>query len=386
MPLYIFQCVLLGVSSFAQSAHSSLAFQPMVQLPVGDQPVFVVAADINRDGKKDIIAANTGSDNISVYLGNGKGDFTPAKGSPFPAGKSPNDIAVGDVNDDGNPDLALANHDVKFVTVLLGDGTGGFSFASGSPFPVQSRPHPHGIATADFNGDKKLDIVIESWAENKVIVFRGNGDGTFQSPGTRFDVGKMPYQRLRSADLNEDGHADIITTNFEGHSISILFGDDGHHSGARRNKEIPVPENPFGSAAGDFNGDRHTDLAIVHFSGQGTDPSKNGLSVLFGDGKGNFTTAKGSPFPTGHYPPMVAAGDVNGDGIMDMVVPNVVDNTVTIYLGGKNGIKEASGSPFSVGRHPACVALGDLNNDGLADLVIAQLDDNNVAVLLSTKK
>lgn len=125
---------------------------------------------------------------------------------------------------------------------------------------------------------------------------------------------------------------------------------------------------------------------IVHYSGQGSDPSKNALSILLGDGKGSFSLAKGSPFATGHYPGTVAAGDLNADGIADIVVPNYDDGTLTVYLGGRNGINLAPFSPIRVGRTPHGVAIADLNHDGKGDIVVAQEEDNDVLVLLSKGK
>src|SRR2546423_8252698 len=329
-----------------------------IHLPVGTHPSMLSTADVNRDGSVDILVANGGSGNVSVYLGDGKGGFSQPNGSPFSAGQNPTDIATGDFNGDGNLDIAIANHGVKSVTVLLGNGKGQFSFAPGSPFSVASNPHPHGIAVADFNGDKKPDIAIDSWAENTMLVIFGKGDGTFQTPGVKFDVGRWPYQRLRTADVNEDGNADIITSNFTDGTVSILLGD-GHRNFTR--KDFRVPPNPFGIALTDLNGDGHLDIAIAHYSGQGTDPSKNALSVLYGDGKGNFTLAKGSPFSTGHYPGTLAVGDLNGDRIADIVVPNYEDGTLTVYLCTRDGITLAPYSQIRVGHTPHGVAIADLN-------------------------
>jgi hypothetical protein len=339
-----------------------------------------LVVDVNRDGNLDIVVANGGSGNVSVYLGDGRGSFTQPQGSPFPAGQHCADIATADFNDDGNLDLAIANHEVKTVTVLLGNGKGQFALATGSSFKVESKPHAHGIAVGDFNGDKKPDLAIDSWAENQVLVLYGRGDGTFQTPGLKFDVGKMPYQRLRTADVDKDGNIDIITSNFESSSVSVLFGD-GHGQFTRR--DFPVPPNPFGIAIADVNGDKHPDVVIVHYSGQGTDASKNAMSVLVADGRGNFTLAHGSPFKTGNYPGTVAAGDLNGDGIADIVVPNYEDGTLTVYLGGPNGITPAAYSPIRVGRTPHGVAVADLNHDSKGDIVVAQEEDNEVVVLLS---
>jgi hypothetical protein len=351
-----------------------------VHLPAATHPTMPLVVDVNRDGNLDIVVANGGSGNVSVYLGDGKGSFSQSPGSPFPAGQHCADIAAADFNDDGNLDLAIANHEVKTVTVVLGNGKGQFSLATESPFNVESKPHAHGIAVGDFNGDKKPDLVIDSWAENKVLVLYGRGDGSFQPPGLKFDVGKMPYQRLRTADVNEDGNIDIVTSNFESSSVSVLFGD-GHGQFTRR--DFRVPPDPFGIAIADCNGDKHPDVVIGHYSGQGTDASKNALSVLFGDGRGNFTLANGSPFKTGHYPSTVAAGDLNQDGSADIVVPNYEDGTLTVYLGGAHGITPAAYSPIHVGRTPHGVAIADLNHDGKGDIVVALEEDNEVVVLLS---
>ena len=81
---------------------------------------------------------------------------------------------------------------------------------------VLSNPHTHGVAAGDFNGDGKLDLVTDSWAENKVTVIFGDGRGNFSSPGAQFAVGKRPYERVRVADVNGDGHPDVITTNLDG--------------------------------------------------------------------------------------------------------------------------------------------------------------------------
>lgn len=349
-----------------------------VGLAAGSHPVMVQAVDVNRDSNIDLLAVNNESRNLSVYLGDGKGGFSQALGSPFPAGAEPNDIATADFNGDGNVDVAIANHGVKVVAVLLGNGKGQFAFAPGSPFNVESDPHPHGIAAADLNGDKKPDIAVDSWAENKVLVLSGKGDGTFQVPGTKFEVGKMPYHRLRTADVNADGNPDLVTSDFEGASVSVLFGDG---RGNFTRKDFPVPPNPFGVAIADFNGDGKTDIATFHYSGHAVDRSKNGLAVLFGDGRGNFTLAHGSPFSVGQYPSTIAAGDLNSDGIADIAVPNYEDGTLTVYLGARNGISPASYSPIRVGRTPHGVAIADLNKDGKGDIVVALEEENRVLVL-----
>src|SRR5689334_23199814 len=118
----------------------------------GATPGNLAVADFNRDRKVDLAVVNAESANVTILLGDGKGGFAPAPGSPFPAGPHPNDIAAGDFNRDGLLDLAIANHETPEVTLLLGDGKGGFAPAARSPVRFAVKPHVHGLAASDFNG------------------------------------------------------------------------------------------------------------------------------------------------------------------------------------------------------------------------------------------
>lgn len=353
------------------------------QISVGAAPGSVELADFNGDGRLDVIVVNEQSNNATVLLGDGKGGFANAKGSPFPAGQGLNDIAAGDFNGDGRPDLAFANHEQKALTVFLGDGQGGFSPAPGSPVAVTSNPHTHGVASGDFNGDGKLDLVTDDWGEDKVTVVLGDGRGRFASPGAQFAVGRMPYQRVRARDVTGDGKADIVTTNLEGDSVTVLVSDG--RGGFQQSSGSPFPcgDSPFSIAVGDVDKDGKPDLAIVNSpSSAGGRSGKDGLTILLGDGKGGFKRMAGSSFAAGRIPNRVAIGDVNGDGVADVAVTNTGSNDVTLFLMSDKG-KVAASSAIAVGRSPKGIAIGDLNGDGKADIVVANNGDDNIAVLLS---
>jgi FG-GAP-like repeat len=360
----------------------SALFSPSsnLRIAVGAEPGSVAIADFNGDGKLDIVTANAASGDASVLLGDGKGGFSPAPGSPFPAGHSPNDIAVGDFNRDGCLDLAFANHETQQLTVLLGNCRGGFAPSPHSPVTVAVKPHPHGIATGDFNGDGKLDLVTDSWAEDRLEILFGDGKGGF-TQGSYVPVGKHPYQRIRVADLNGDGNPDIVSTNLEGDNVTILLGDG--KGGFRQPPGSPFPcgDSPFSVAIGDLNGDGIPDLAIVNSPSSTSDRSgQDGLTILIGDGKGGFRKMSGSPFVTDKRPNMVAIGDLNGDGVGDAVVSNPDSDTITIFTMSRKG-SLAARSTLSVPGRPKGIAIADLNGDGKTDIVVTNSASNTVTVI-----
>lgn len=371
-------------ASKALAAETSLFARSMrVPLGAGDGPGSAVLDDMNRDGKLDLIVANERSGTLTLLLNRGNGELQPQS---FPAGKSPNDLALGDFNGDGHPDVAIANHDSDYVSLLLGDGTGRLSPAPSSPFRVRSDPHPHGVAAGDFDGDGALDVVIESWAEDRVTVLFGTGRGAFETPGASWAVGDHPYHRLRSSDLNADGRPDIITSNFGSGDITVLLAGRGRSFTEAPGSPFPVGPRPFGVAPGDVSGDGLIDLATVHYSGSASDPSDDAVVVLLADGRGGFGRAPGSPFSTGGAPVSIAGGDVDGDGLMDIAVVSLVGESASLILGGRDELRVPRESPLPVGRGPEGVALGDLDGDRKADLVSCNTASDDLTLYLTRKE
>ncbi|HTX76264.1 MAG TPA: VCBS repeat-containing protein [Terracidiphilus sp.] len=354
-------------------------------IPVGHGPGSIAVADVNHDGKLDLLVLNTADDTVTVLLGDGKGHFTPAAGSPVACGKSPNDIAVGDFNGDGNPDLLIANTETPYLTILLGDGKGGFAPSPHSPFDTHSYPHVHGVAIGDFNGDGKLDAVTDSWGHDQILMFAGDGRGNLILPGRAFKTGKRPYERLRSADFNKDGNADVVTTDLDQNAVSILLGDGKGDLRDAPGSPFPAGRAPWAVAIDDMNRDGNLDLVVLPYAPDVPDPKDVGVTVLLGDGKGGFRKMAGSPFSLAgcEGPDRVATGDVNGDGFRDIVVTCAQNNKLMLFLGTRGGSFTTTSERVQTGW--AGVAVADLQGRGKDDIIVSNgLLDNQPRSLSGT--
>lgn len=350
------------------------------KIELKQKPYSVEAADLNGDKITDLVIANGADSSVTILLGMGGGNFREAKGSPFPAGFMPNDIAIADFNKDGKPDLAFANHTKKYLTVLLGDGKGGFSPMPGSPFYVEVRPHTHGIAVGDFNKDGNMDMLTDSWGNNQLAILFGNSRHGFSDAPRYINVGKHPYQRARVADFNKDGNLDIVTTNLDGNNATILLGDGKGSFREAPGSPFACGDSPFGVAIGDINGDHNADLAIVNSPTiTSSNTGRDGLTILTGDGKGGFNMMPGSPFKTGVSPSRVAIGDVNGDGIADIVVTNYKSSSVTVFMMSRSGV--AASYTIPVGDKPDGLAIADLRGNGKKDIIVANCGSNYLNII-----
>jgi hypothetical protein len=276
--------------------------------PVGKGPLGAAAGDFDEDGNLDLAVANFGDDTVTILLGDGLGAFT-AAGSPISVGDGPIFIAVGDFSDphDGHLDLAVANQRSDDVSILLGDGSGGFT-AVLPPKPVGNQPVS--IAVADFNNppDGKLDLAVANFAAQTVSIFLGDGNGTF-TPQPVGAVGTQPVS-IVAGDFNGDDKVDLATAN-QGKNVSILLGNgDGTFQAAQ---SFSLGKVPVSLTAADFNGDGALDLAAAHFP-------RNQLSIILGNGDGTFQKSKTFTTVAGEF--AITTGDFNGDNRPDLAVVN----------------------------------------------------------------
>ena len=355
-----------------------------------DDPSFLTVADFEGDGASDLAVVNTGSDSVSVPVGHRNslvdgGCLQDCMNPDVPVRNSPRAVAAADFNGDGKPDLVTANNDsdtLGTLSVHFSGYDGGqllFHAATGQRAGVGTGS----VATADFNGDGRLDLVASNTFSNSVSLLLGDGIG-FWRRGTHDISVPDPWgpSAVVTADFNGDGNADFATTPSAGDTLSVFLGNGA--ASFTSAPAVSLGQGPSHAAVGDFNGDGKPDLAVTHYFA-------NTVSIRLGDGAGNFTAAP--DVAVGGGPRSVAVGDFNGDGKADLAAANKSGGAsgggfVSVRLGDGTG-RFTAAPDVEVSRpvlrplsEAAAVAVGDFNGDAKADLAVADDGNNAVVVLL----
>ena len=389
----------------------------------------LVIDDLDEDGAPDIAVmlyrVNTTRSDIWVLLNDGDGTFTIGDHYQIPFCASL--MKVVELDGDGLSDLAVVHNDCGasgqqgWLSILYGRGDGTFEKAilHDLDFEVLS------LAAGDFNGDGVEDLVLDEFQNDLITVLLGNGDGTFQN-GVEYAVGDFP-SGAACGDLNADGWPDLAVADRISDTVSVLMGlGDGSFQPA---EHYPVAEQPMFIEISDIDNDQILDLVLTSQETNGEDVSilrgegdgtfkelmlvetgdytefgvrvadcdgdgnldliaenGDGLSIILGNGDGTFASAPSTNAFPGHY--KIDAGDVDADGVPDIVMPaadlpQVSEEIVTLLGRGDGSFGSKVGSDAS--KKFNNVAVEDLNDDGFSDAVTWPSYETTITVSLGQR-
>lgn len=334
-----------------------------VTVPLAIDPGWIAVGDLNDDGLPDIVAA-TSATQIAVMLGRGDGSFTLMPTLDIGFYEPISRVRLADLNRDGHLDVTCACGGYYGVVTFpgVGDGTFGHWIAA-----AEYTTSATDMAIADFDGDRMPDWALSLSARAAVVY----GDGHALDAALAFGQTAESSGPIVAVDLNGDGKPDLVTGN--GSTLSVLLNQGGRPSFYTcPTTHIDLSGDTGAIASADLDGDKRADLIVAS-----TQPI--GAAVLLGNGDGTFRF--GEWLFTSGIPYGLALADLNGDGKIDLVMPSAATSTVSIRLGNGNGTF-SSPTDYACGASPYGVAVGDLNGDGIPDLAVANRNSNSVSILL----
>lgn len=322
------------------------------------------AGDLNNDGHSDITAVNEQSDDLRVLLNNGSGQF-PVTGAPIDMGTgtaSPNE--AGDFNNDGEIDLVVTTAHNNETRVLFGDGLGGFpqmdKYTTGNA--------TRAVLVGDFDFDGDDDILTANRNDGTMNHLDNQGDGTFTL--SSFNPAGNGESALALTDANNDGIADFFVGFYTAKKVALYLGDgEGNFNFSGENI---MTGNPWMICSADFNGDGFADVASANSQG-------NKTAVIFGDGLGGLSISVNLTANDHIFPLAVDAGDLDGDGDVDIVTSSYDSNNYSVFENnGLGGFTQVDILPASL--NASCAILHDRDGDG--DLDITGTDEGDDVLIL----
>lgn len=350
----------MSVEAESQSSYRIASFS------AGASPSAAKVGDLNNDGRNDIAVVNL-QGSLQLFFNNGGGSFERISlNGLWPPGSNTVDLDIGDLNRDGRNDIAIAFSTQRgAVSVLLNQGNR--AFAAPVNYDVCNSSRSVAIDDLDQDGDNDLADISQC---SQAGILLNNGQGSFAFNGT-YGNGSTS-KSIALADFNRDGFKDIVyVNNVVNGSITLILNNRNGTFGSPR--WLYAGDLPDDVTVGDYNGDGHTDLAIAtaYFSQ---------IIILFGNGTGSFPGY--SELTEWDTPTSIASADFNGDGRTDIAATSWGTNR--LYILTNQGNYNFTSQTLDVGQHPAGLAAGDLDGDSLPDLVTVNEGSGNITVVLST--
>ncbi|HEV7526760.1 MAG TPA: FG-GAP-like repeat-containing protein [Acidimicrobiia bacterium] len=340
------------------------------KISTGDGPRSIATGDFNQDGEPDLAVANYISGTVTIETSSDAHFFTFAQSINVNPGAT--SVVTGDFNGDHDPDLAVANANQGTVEIILGGK--GASF--GAPIAIPVGFFPNAVAVADLDRDSHPDLVVAlDSSDGGVAVLRGLGGTNFASPVV-YGIGDGA-QSLAIADFNGDNYPDVAATSGEG--VTTLVGSPtatlteafAAFTGPGPNHTVVV---------GDFNGDNHPDLAVQN---GGNEDIQGNIAVLLGAAGATFSAAVQYPAGVGFIGGL-AVGDMNNDGIQDIVATDYATNDIALLFGNGDGLFPSTPQLFPEGgANPWAITTVNFDTPGLSDLVVANDQSANITVLFN---
>ena len=371
---------------------------PKVDFPTASTPWFVAAGDLDGDGKPDLVATNNGSNTISVYHNTSvTGSITSssfASKVDFATDTAPQGVAIRDFDGDGKPDIAVTNQTTSDVSVFrntASSGTiNGSSFAAKVDFTTGGTPA--GIAIGDLDGDGKPDIATANQGNSASILRNSTTSGVIGTssfaPKVDVTAGTSP-QDVEIGDIDGDGNPDLAVTNNIAGSLSLFrntstIGTIDANSFAAK-IDFATGSSPNVLAIGDLDGDGKLDLATPNFVSSTVSVFRNTAASGVINGSSLATKVD---YVTGTQPIGVAFADMNGDSKVDMTVSNTVADNMSLYRNtSSSGTIDANSFAlkvdFTTGDAPNDVILVDLDGDGKPDPTVVNFNSNSVSIYRS---
>ena len=364
----------LGLALLTCVPLQAITFKNPPVIPTGTDVTEFASADVNNDGKLDIVYIDGRAAQFALHVLLGKGDGTFAHGQDIslPAGVCCA-LTIADVTGDGKPDLIIAGNTstAAILAVLPGNGDGTFQppvLTSFIPPSFTGFLHFVDRAVGDINGDGKMDVVL--FTGGSIFLLVGNNSGSFTFSGSfQSSQNGSNIDSMYLLDLNGDGHLDILTTDALGADFEVFLGKgDGTFSNYTR-YSAGTPAGPFLLA--DVDGDGRPDVLTVYF--EANQPYQ--LGYFKGNPDGTFSSLINVGASPSQGTPLVSAGDLNSDGIPDLTFLTPSGLAVSLGQSGPSfgsthtTISGGSMSPYST--LPTKPVVGDFNGDGLTDIAMA---------------
>jgi hypothetical protein len=348
---------------------AQLSFAPAANYPAGDLPYCLAAADVNRDGKVDLVVANQVVNTLWILTNSGCGVFGSNATLHTLSGLS--SVAAADFNRDGNVDLACACSGAYELMVFTNDGSG--AFEAKTSYHLGSGSSLAWVNAVDVNGDGAMDLITDNGKSLVVLTNAGNGD---------FAVAFAPsygsFVPAAIADINGDGKIDLIGANAYELMILTNAGSGMFRLSSKNSLATSWPGN---ITTADIHGDGKVDIIVPDYN------SGNNQTLLVLTNNGSGGLGSNAVYTVGLAPYSVISADLNGDGYADLISVNNRSDTLTILTNDGSGYF-GSNVTLSVGQtlwpFPEIALAADINGDGKPDLISANIDEGTVSVLVNT--